>query len=128
MGLGIKARYSLALAFGIQNFEKASYPVIREGIAFWWTYHQAQRSFLKKHYEIETRFKIIAEFLKDQLEGCERVKREYKLRKLEFEPEILIVREYYDLRLPKIWYFINRFFFFFVINMGKLHLHLSPKP
>ncbi|MEM1515723.1 MAG: hypothetical protein QXH24_06755 [Candidatus Bathyarchaeia archaeon] len=69
MGLGIKARYSLALAFGIQNFEKAPYPVIREGIAFWWTYHQAQRSFLKKQYEIETRFKIIAEFLKGQLEG-----------------------------------------------------------
>lgn len=63
VALGIDARTSVAYAFGLHGLEKASYPLIHDGTAFWWSYHQAGRSFNLRRQEIEQRFRQIGEYL-----------------------------------------------------------------
>lgn len=48
VALGVMARTSLAYSFDLPDFEKTSHPLIRDGVVFWWTYHQAGRSFNRK--------------------------------------------------------------------------------
>jgi len=63
VAVGIDARISVEYAFGLHNLEKASSPLYKDGIAFWWSYHHSGRSFNLRRKEIEQRFREIGEFL-----------------------------------------------------------------
>jgi len=64
VALGVDARLALEYAFDLKGLKESSFPIVYNGISFWWCYHPSGRSFNIRQKEIRERFKQIGKYLK----------------------------------------------------------------